>query len=342
MGWLEVGVTKKAGSTPLWKPENANKMSGPSTLNTDMHYVPQCLLRGFEISPGSDQVFAFAKADDRTFPVGIRNVACERDFYTIEDSDALDQVMNRADGQLANLLRSIREKETIFWLSPEERTMLAGFTILQSARTRAKLEQWKSIGKSFLEVAEKKGWRFEDPSKFQMEPEEERNGFLSSIVPLTIECLPYLLDKRMLLYKADAKLPFWISDNPVALANTVNPGDGIRGTLGFTVPGIEVYLPVSSRLTLAFLCPSILEGFEVRCENVKRLGFIDWRSQNFLNGARRGLPVQLSRDETLYQNSLQVANAERFVFSCQNEYSEAANMLKNAPELRSGPRVIAQ
>jgi hypothetical protein len=101
-------------------------MSGSSTLKTDQHYVPQCLLRAFETLPGSDQVFAFAKAEDRIFLTSIRNLGCERDFYTIQNSDALDQTMNRADGALGGLLCSIREKESVGWFSTEQKTMLAG------------------------------------------------------------------------------------------------------------------------------------------------------------------------------------------------------------------------
>jgi threonine dehydrogenase-like Zn-dependent dehydrogenase len=41
------------------------------------------------------------------------------------------------------------------------------------------------------------------------------------------------------------------------LANNFNPGDDIRGTLGFAVEGIEVYLPISHELTLGCLCPTI-------------------------------------------------------------------------------------
>ena len=42
----------------------------------------------------------------------------------------------------------------------------------------------------------------------------------------------------------------------------MNPGDEIQGTLGFAVLGIEIYLPLSSHLTLGCFCPSIRRLFE--------------------------------------------------------------------------------
>jgi hypothetical protein len=64
-------------------------------------------------------------------------------------------------------------------------------------------------------------------------------------------------EESLVLFRSDGSSLFWTADSPVALQNTVNPGDGIRGTLGLAVPGIEVYLPISKDLVLAHMCPSI-------------------------------------------------------------------------------------
>jgi hypothetical protein len=71
---------------------------------------------------------------------------------------------------------------------------------------------------------------------------EIRDEAIAEIPHTALALLPHLLDKAWILLAAGPGTAFWIGDHPVALANNMPPGDGIRGTLGFRVPGIEVYL----------------------------------------------------------------------------------------------------
>ncbi len=100
------------------------------------------------------------------------------------------------------------------------------------------------------------GWR-PDAS-----PDRDRKEYLQSIPQFTRDFLPHLLDKDLLLYRTDPSRPFCISDHPVTLNNTFNTGDGLRGTLGLGVHGIEIYLPISDELTLAYMCSSIGEQYD--------------------------------------------------------------------------------
>ena len=50
--------------------------------------------------------------------------------------------------------------------------------------------------------------------------------------------------------------PLYISDNPIGLQSLVEEATPLYGNLGLGVTGIEVYLPISSALSLAFYCRS--------------------------------------------------------------------------------------
>jgi Protein of unknown function (DUF4238) len=57
-----------------------------------------------------------------------------------------------------------------------------------------------------------------------------------------------------MLLRARAPESLYISDNPITLFNSKD--FGFRGNLGLACFGIEIYLPLSSHLTLAIFCPS--------------------------------------------------------------------------------------
>jgi hypothetical protein len=310
-----------------------------STIGTNQHYVPQMLLRGFLSDLASEQLQAFDKASGRTFPTTIRNVAAERDFYTVFCSDAIDAAMNRADDAAAPTIRKIRDTNSLRGLSLFELGALAAFTAIQMIRTRAVLEQWRDLGIKLINRLGEMTPEFKKEMQPLADAEKQREAFLKAIPGQTGMLMRHLLMKDLLLFQSDPTLPFVTSDNPVVKQNTLNPGDGVRGTLGLAIRGIEVYLPISSRLTVGFMCPSIAELHRELASRVERLGFISLRAHQYLHGLRTGAPVLLGYEATRFQNSLQVLNAERFVFAERDVFDDAREMVQD-PESASGPRIV--
>lgn len=204
-------------------------------------------------------------------------------------------------------------------------------------RTRNALEQWRDIGIQFADRLASMG--DELPSGFEdiRVPERAREEFLTSIPQQTSTMMRSLLNKHIMLIGADDTLPFWISDNPIAKANTLNPGNGFIGTLGLEVPGIEVYLPISACITVAFMSPLVTATYSEVDERVRRMGFINLGAHEYLSALRSGKPLKLNRENVRFQNSLQVHNAERWVFSCANSFVDAAEMVEGG--MVGGPRV---
>jgi hypothetical protein len=59
-----------------------------------------------------------------------------------------------------------------------------------------------------------------------------------------------------------------------------------------------------------------------------------------LEGFDKGLPVKLGPENVENMNSLQVIEAERFLFSADGDFSLAEDMLRTNPELKVGPRAV--
>jgi Protein of unknown function (DUF4238) len=153
---------------------------------------------------------------------------------------------------------------------------------------------------------------------------------------LARDLAPHFLTKTWMLYGATNKSSFYISDNPIALQNTMNQNP-VMGTLGLGVPGIEIYFPLSATLCLGFLCPTIEQLIRGNHARARQMGapisFDHWITA--LDGDQ---PLRLDADNVTNLNSLQVIYAERYVFSANNDFKLLHEMLDSDERLKGGPR----
>jgi hypothetical protein len=117
----------------------------------------------------------------------------------------------------------------------------------------------------------------------------------------------------------------------------LNPGDGIRGTLGVANTGVEIYLPISSQFVLGFLCTSIEEYF-LKARGLFPLASVPARVEEMLNGIRAGEPIYIEAVNVMLFNSLQVAQSEQYLFAEHNDFELALRMLHDSPQFREGPK----
>jgi hypothetical protein len=307
-------------------------MAVQSTARTDHHYIPQFLLRGFA-SAKRKQVYVFDKSNDNEFRSSVRNLACQRDFY---DPD-LDKWLGKLEDTSAPIIQSIRTKRTLNHLQDAETQWLAGFVAVQQVRTLHHRAVSADIDKQLADALRGMGAEPNSVKNFhELTDSEIREQTNANIQGLSLDLLPYILNKDWILFSAFSGSEFWIGDHPVALANNLNPGDGLRGTLGFGVPGIEIYLPISSELMLGCLCPSIRAMFAV--SQAGRLPVVP-RAEEFLRAFDGSTTLQLNSENLKYHNSLQVVNAERFVYSEHSTFDMVREMVSSDETLRTGNRV---
>jgi hypothetical protein len=108
-------------------------MSPTSNSSTIQHYVPQLLLRGFA-TPKKEQVYVFDKQAETVFLSSVRNLACERGFYYIEDGgdpERLDRWIRQLEEQTAPILKSICSRRLLNHLHPTDRRWIAAFIAVQ-------------------------------------------------------------------------------------------------------------------------------------------------------------------------------------------------------------------
>ena len=141
---------------------------------------------------------------------------------------------------------------------------------------------------------------------------------------------------------------YLIGDNPLTMHNMVDRGP--RGNLGLMVEGIEIYCPLTPSLALGMWCPSHRKKL---VENIQRLDSLSNGNPNsagqfagawsdaldIVEAMQTGKPLMSLPENVEHFNSLQVASAERFLFSSDGDFALVEDMIRTNPELRYGRRL---
>ena len=313
------------------------------------HYVPRFLLKNF-CTGQKPRLWAYDKSTAKSFETNIQSVAGERNFYEAEIGDrilSLEEGLSAMESKTAAIIDRILVQRSIGNLSDDDRIQIAVFVAIQMRRVPNQRENLIAMNAAIRKAL---GDRDIHPDLVEglsdMTPEEAKTMSLMILPEPNHEFPSHILDKTWLLFETEAATPFYISDNPVAMQNLVEPKGPFRGNLGLAVPGIEIYLPISSTMTLGFFCRSheavirngvdrMLSAF-IRDPDSPTPGFgplLDW-----MRAFRKGTPLPSEAENVLNHNSLQVRQAERYVFSSSSDFSLVEDMIANEPRYRTGPR----
>jgi hypothetical protein len=314
------------------------------------HYVPQFLLKNFSVDPNTRQVWAYDKSTSRSFRTNVRNIAAEKGFYRLEVGGrtlSLEQGLSSLEDKTAAIIQRIIGARSIGGLSDDDRIVIAVFVAVQMRRGPNSRAQIQALGEAVRTTLGERGF---DVGSINKVAPAMLPGYAKAISILSLtdsqEFVPYILDKVWVLFETSPTVPLYISDNPIGLQNLVQKATPIYGNLGLGVTGIEVYLPISSSLSLAFYCRSheqvIREAVDrmrsaiIRSpqqESLRLNELLEW-----MRAFRKGTPMTLERPHVLNQNSLQVRQAERYVYSSQPDFTLVEDMISNQPGYRTGPR----
>lgn len=315
------------------------------------HYVPQFLLRNFT---ESGRIHVYDKWERRSFGTNPRNVAAERGFYDLEvetgEAASLERLLGRVEGNAASAINEILEREAIGFLAPHQRGAIAVFVAVQFMRVRAMRELYKDMSQKLVErLSEMAGPDAELPPDVVPATDDDAKLMGMKLMLDAPNSLgPILLSMGWLLFEAPTDAPFWISDNPITRHNTKHQ-DSPYGNLGFGSEGIEVYLPLSPRFSLAFFCRTtrdeVVEGlqkalvvrdvFGSQAFDTERMGYM-------ADGFRYGYPVPSHPENVEFANSIQVSGAERWVFGQTGDFALADVMLDDNPDLKIGNRMSVE
>lgn len=307
------------------------------------HYVPRLLLKNF-CAADRPHICAFDKKTGKSFRTNIQNIAGERNYYEMkigEDTVSLESALSAVEAEAAPLIDRIVAERNIGWLSSTDRQIIAEFVAVQMKRGPHVRENFMAMDAAFRRVFGER-WGLPMEGYPEMTADRAKQMALSSMTDPD-RYSEHILNKTWLLFETETTTPFYVSDNPVVLQNEDESRSPLRGNLGLAVPGIQIFLPISSTQTLAFFCRShelsIRQGVErMRTTMVRdprmKLEFgpmLDW-----MRAFRKGTRLSSKPANVLNHNSLQVIFSERYVFCRDLDFSLAEQMIAEDPEVRSG------
>lgn len=321
------------------------------TTAKKQHYVPQFLLNNF-CKSNSGQIHVIDKHSGREWVSPPRDVASQNKFYDFifEGFEmSFEESLSQMEAVACETIKKIIASESLSVISDEARIQLAYFIAVQYLRTPHQIEKVRNIDRLFIEMIESSGARVEDVENFRpIKPEDEKLFHARTLTTEPHKLAPILLEKEWCLHKTTLDDPFLIGDSPVALQNIIDAGP--RGNLGLKCYGIEIYLPLSNTLTLALLCPDLLDEIRTQIEKLRQRARVSVIKRKMykeaLADAMRvlepfdGSKPYLCRPENVENlNSLQVRGAERFVYCGTGRFDLVTDMIAKGQAQRHGPRM---
>lgn len=324
-------------------------------LTTDVkkqHTVPRFLLDNFGFDTGgkAKQLFTLDKQSGRSYSQSVYDASTRNTFYNIEnhpDKYSLEPILCEIETEASSVIRKIIQEQSLGNLSHEEKTKLAVFVVIQKSRTYHGLQSIKALITGLSEHLLRVGAKPEDLSRLIGSQDDSglKNFFLETVLN-HVEHAEYILNKSWLLYKTKNNDPYYISDNPITLHNDIDMG--MFGNLGLDVHGIQIHMPISSTLTLAFMCPSHEKKAAKAREQLQFIVDTDIRQLihiknpkmivDYADAYKKGIPIETTSENTKFLNSLQVTFAEQYVYCEKNEFGLAHEMLRANSAYRKGLR----
>jgi hypothetical protein len=274
------------------------------------HYVPRFYLDLF-----GESLFVFDKFTAKIFSTTSKNIALETGFYDLDPDIDLEAVITENENRMRGGLNELVDNMNPVTISLDARIKISLFIALQYVRTkefRASIQE--AGGKLATEFVKSepqfKGLDFKILMKDEMAQVLQAQILVSDFIPQ----VAYILGNSLwMLLVNRTKVPFWTSDNPVALYNPISYGD-LSG-VGFAVRGIQTHFPLNSKLLLTILDPRSYAPTPVK--------------------------IIKNSETVFYENEFQVYNATRFVVSSKDDFSMAKKFTDRDENLRKPREQVA-
>jgi uncharacterized protein DUF4238 len=328
------------------------------------HSVPQFLIRGFAKKKGKVwQTHVFDKRDDWVFVAPTEDIMAGRDFNALKTETgviSLEGYIAQIEDVAAPIVRRLVEAETASILSKSDRENISIFVALQLIRGTGHRAQYLDIARQFREVLIKRGMPADDPSFAIPDDGIIKAEALRQIVTAVPMYATHLHTKDMVIFKAAPDHDFILGDNPIAMDN--HKEFGFKGNLGLAVEGVEIYLPLTSKLTLGLWANDLRPELREMITNVQSrkselnaralLGLEPARTaarraladlnqgiadaERLLKDVEAGGPVHTRPESMDRFNSMQVYYAERYLASLSGKFDLAKQMIVERPEISTG------
>jgi len=314
------------------------------------HYVPQFILNRFSAEK-KKRLYVFDKTNSKVFLSHVRDVGHENYFY--QDNDMGFNVntetrLSELENICAPVIESIVNHQCLPSIGSDEHRIICLFIAVQLSRTKNMREFLSKINRSMADWV--RGFGVDpntDVENFKVLTETEiKQSSIDVLRSIPGDLVKHILDKEWSLLKSPKGEYFYISDHPVTMHNNYPRKD--RGNDGLRLRGIEVYFPLTPRLCLNFMCSEMMNEFRTKVsEHNLRISQgtafpVDMSEpDNLVNKIDNNLVRVLVPENVEFQNSLQVINSSRFVYSQNQGFELAKDMLKTNPELKQSPELYS-
>jgi len=272
------------------------------------HYVPQVYLRNFAIQRKKEFfICCLDKVTQKTFKPNVKNIAHQTGFYnfTMRDGEkaSIETFFNDTESKMKSALEALIEKPKISVLL-ENSHVFAKFFSLQESRTPLFRDEQDDITRLVNE-------RLNTGKPFFPEPTENDTKEFQArfLIDMANVFASILLKMKWILISNKTDRPFWTSDNPIFRYNPHK--SEFIGNLGLESPGIQLHTPITPALAII-----ICDPFE------------------YSNMASE-LPAFAPNVD--FNNSGQVIHSKQYVFSPNDNFDLAHEMIRKDPEF-SNPR----
>lgn len=323
------------------------------------HYVPKFMLRRFS-SGGRELVHAFDKHQDKIFAFSTSKkskvgVAAERAIYDFDFQGVpmtLEPSLSSLETKAAEVTAKIIAAQALPPAWQEEKAILASFMAVQLVRTKATMATFDDLFDRMEGFYRAQGVpeKFFQPDPLVGSKENARKAHYAAMISnASRDWAPLLLQKVWHLIRTTDDTPFFMGDHPVVRFNDPN-AEG-RGKLGLASTGVQIYFPLSPTLALSLMCPSYLDMMIDGIQRIDqmlagRLGDAgSLRAQRkeisvIVEALLTGTMTEVRPENVEHFNSLQVLEAERYVFSIRNDFSMVREMIQGDDSIRRGTRLV--
>lgn len=344
-----------------------------SSAAESQHYVPKFILRKFLSNPKKDQVSVFQKSTGKIFNPNIKGIMTERRYNKFKINEEIYASFESSVCRLEDLILPVYEKiisSRVIGNEPEDIAHISMFIAFQMLRVRAYREGLQNVGRVVRDKFRKENTDFPWAS---IEDEDHiKRNHINSIKESLEEFSQILAVKHFALLEAPDSRCFYLGDNPVALHNDIPSSSRFKSNLALKARGIQVYVPLTSKLMLGAWCPSILSGIKkdlrikkkelshlkaadtLGVRNLKKEKYGEFWSEvhemekgiavleGFVNQSLSRTPIQLTSEHMDHYNSLQVLSASDFVICQQSNFDLAKEIVaevgpKGGYQIRVGP-----
>ena len=333
----------------------------------NQHYVPKFILRQFTINGEKERVRVYDKKNDTEFTTSIKNIMAERrfnEFHFDEYIASFEGVAGKIEEILLPIYRLVLEREALDH-TPDQQAALAYFITFQFVRTKAHRDMWKQIDDGLRHKIESIGGKMEDIQGYEIPSENNlKKHHLLTLRQTMAEFAPIIAAKNFMLLKAPHNRSFYLGDAPVVMHNQQD--FGFYGNIGLAVRGIEIYLPLSSKLVLCAFCPTIAKNMRDEWEQgqkARQIELVQAVSSGRLTiaGVARlreemqplddyanlmikkfeaSGTVDAQDEQVDFINSLQTMHATRFVICKKGDLRLAKRHNDEFPKFRSGLKMF--